>query len=310
MNSNFITSAPLIGSYKNGNYTVQIYADGTKVRENDLDNFDAAFPENFDIKITNMCNNSCKFCFECSAPNGKHGDIMAPSFLDKLHPFTEISIGGGDPLTHPDLIRFLIKLKKQKVIPSITVRQNNFMENLALMRFLRDEKLIYGIGVSLVDPNQNGFIEAVKEFPSAVIHVINGIVTMPQLDALARNDLKILILGYKDFRKGLEYHQSDSNIDGLKDDLYIYLPMIVKEGWFDVVSFDNRAIKQLNPKRFLSDEKWNEIYMGDDGIDGEMTSASMYIDMVERKFAKNSCDPTRNDILCNIDQMYQALKKG
>ena len=127
MNSNFITSAPLIGSYKNGNYTVQIYADGTKVRENDLDNFDAAFPENFDIKITNMCNNSCKFCFECSAPNGKHGDIMAPSFLDKLHPFTEISIGGGDPLTHPDLIRFLIKLKKQKVIPSITVRQNNFM---------------------------------------------------------------------------------------------------------------------------------------------------------------------------------------
>ena len=85
MSSNFITSAPLIGSYKNGNYTVQIYADGTKVRENDLDNFDAAFPENFDIKITNMCNNSCKFCFECSAPNGKHGDIMAPSFLDKLH---------------------------------------------------------------------------------------------------------------------------------------------------------------------------------------------------------------------------------
>ena len=34
MNSNFITSAPLIGSYKNGNYTVQIYADGTKVYVN------------------------------------------------------------------------------------------------------------------------------------------------------------------------------------------------------------------------------------------------------------------------------------
>ena len=50
--------------------------------------------------------------------------------------------------------------------------------------------------------------------------------------------------------------------------------------------------------------------MGDDGIDGEMTSASMYVDMVERKFAKNSCDPTRNDILGNIEQMYQTLKKG
>ena len=28
----------LIGTYKNGNYTVQIYEDGTKIRENDLDN--------------------------------------------------------------------------------------------------------------------------------------------------------------------------------------------------------------------------------------------------------------------------------
>ena len=176
------------------------------------------------------------------------------------------------------------------------------------MRFLRDEKLIYGIGISLVDPNQNGFIEAVKEFPSAVIHVINGIVTMPQLDALARNDLKILILGYKDFRKGLEYHQSDSNIDGLKDDLYIYLPMIVKEGWFDVVSFDNRAIKQLNPKRFLSDEKWNEIYMGDDGLDGKMTSASMYVDMVKREFARNSCAVDRYPIMDNIENMFNFLR--
>lgn len=40
----------LIGQYKNGNYTVSIYDDGTKIRENDLDFFEPAFPESMDIK--------------------------------------------------------------------------------------------------------------------------------------------------------------------------------------------------------------------------------------------------------------------
>ena len=49
-----------IGEYQNGNYTVKIYEDGTKIRENDLDFFESEFPENIDIKITNRCNMGCK----------------------------------------------------------------------------------------------------------------------------------------------------------------------------------------------------------------------------------------------------------
>lgn len=313
-------------SYKNGNYTVKLnLKNGTKIRENDLDFFEADFPESMDLKITNRCTNplkdpitgkgcgNCKFCHEGSGPCGKHGDIMSTSFIDKLHPYTEISIGGGNVLEHPDFIPFLHKLKALKMIPSITVHQNHFMSNLELLRNLRDQELIYGLGISLVNAEQRGFVEALKEFPNAVVHVINGIVSIPELKALAENNIKILILGYKEVRRGkllYEEEKEHNHIEALKKDLYNYLPEIIENGWFDVVSFDNLAIKQLSPQRLMSEEKWNEMYMGDDGIDGEQTSASMFVDMVERKFARNSCASLdqRFELLDNIEDMYKYLK--
>lgn len=300
-------------SYKNGNYTVRLnLSDGTKIRENDLDFFDAAFPESMDLKITNRCHNNCPFCHENSTCTGKHGDILSPSFIDKLHPYTEIAIGGGNPLEHPDLIPFLEKLKELKMIPSMTIRQNDFMNSLELLRKLRDEKLVYGLGISLVSPTEE-FIEAAKEFPNAVIHVINGIVTVDELNCLKKHNLKILILGYKEVRRGadlIKNHDMCCMVSDNKFELYRMLEQIIKDGWFDVVSFDNLAIKQLNPQRLMSKEQWDEMYMGDDGIDGEQTSASMFVDMVERKFARNSCAPldARFNLMNTIEAMYQTLK--
>ena len=89
--------------YKNGNYRVLIDLEtGTKIRENDLDFFRADFPESFDVKITNRCDIGCAFCHENSTCDGKHGNILFAGFIDKLHPYTEIAIGGGNPLAHPD----------------------------------------------------------------------------------------------------------------------------------------------------------------------------------------------------------------
>jgi len=302
----------LIGKYQNGNYTVSIFDDGTKIRENDLDFFEAEFPESMDLKITNKCHNGCAFCHENSTCDGKHGDIMSSSFIDKLHPYTEIAIGGGNPLEHPDLVPFLEKLKTLKMIPSMTIRQNDFMDNLELITKLVDKKLIYGLGISLVSTKHDGFIEAVQKFPNAVIHVINGIVTLDELEMLAYHNLKILILGYKEVRRGKDLFYSDlatqSWIMQLRKETYDMLPQIIGCRWFDVVSFDNLAIKQLNPQRLMSKKKWDEMYMGSDGIDGEMTSASMFIDMVERQFAKNSCDMDRYSLMDNITDMYNVLR--
>lgn len=78
--------------------------------------------------------------------------------------------------------------------------------------------------------------------------------------------------------------------------------------WFNTISFDNLALNQLDVKGLVSDEVWDEIYMGDDGLDGHQTSCSMFVDLVERKFAKNSCSDKRYDLLDDAKDMYQFLK--
>ena len=305
--------------YQNGNYFVSINLDnGTKIRETINPNateFVADFPESADVKITNRCPYNCAFCHEGSNINGKHSDALHSHVWNTFCPYTEVALGGGSVTGYPDLVPLLERLKSLHLIPNITVRQEEFMSNLPLIRKLTDEKLIYGLGISLSNPNQEDFIKTVKEFPNAVIHVINGIVSLTELRKLSNNNLKILILGYKEVRKGkilLANSAQNTIINNNKEALYAFLPKIITERWFDVVSFDNLAIKQLNPKgRFVSDEDWETIYMGDDGLDGEQTSASMYIDLVENEFARNSCDVDHRMPVGNmsVKEMYKILCK-
>lgn len=290
--------------YQNGNYVVIIDTKtGTKIRENDLGFFKADTVESMDIKITNRCDMGCPQCHENSTKDGLHGDIMSESFIDKLHPYTELAIGGGNPLEHPDLVPFLEKCKKLNLIPSMTVNQIHFEKHKNLLKTLVDEKLIYGLGISLVDGDEE-FITKVKEFPNAVIHVINGMSAAPsELERLANNGLKILILGYKEFRRGVDHYKvANELIDKKKQSLYDKLPQIINEGWFEVVSFDNLAIKQLDAQRLMSSEDWDQFYMGDDG------SATMYVDMVNREFAKSSTSTERYPLEDDIKTMFKKIR--
>ena len=181
-------------TYENGNYRVFInLEDGTKIRINDLDYFEATSPESFDLKITNRCSHGCLMCHETSTLDGKHGDILNQKFFDTCHPYTEIAIGGGNPLEHPDLEAFLKMCKDHRFIPSMTVHQMDFMERKEYLKKLCDEKLLYGLGVSVsvVKPE---LIETLKEFPNAVVHLIAGLTPIERFLQLKNNNLKILIL--------------------------------------------------------------------------------------------------------------------
>lgn len=296
----------VIGSYKNGNVFTTLFRDGTKIRHTEDDEFRPAFAENMDIKICDRCDMGCGWCHEGSTPNGKLGDILNEKFIDTLHPYQEAAIGGGDVLEHPDLIPFLQKLKDRNVVANITLNQRHFENNIGLVDKLVKKKLIWGLGVSLVEPTEK-FINLVKQYPNAVIHVINGIFGPQDAMALGDHDLKLLILGYKDLRRGSEWFEKDHD----------YIEM--NQGWlsknikyiidkFKVVSFDNLAIEQLGIKEQwcnLSDRPWEEFYAGDDG------SNTYFIDMVERRFARSSTAPTdeRYDLLDNVDDMFAVVKK-
>lgn len=292
----------LLGRYRNGNYVTTILSDGTRIRETNDDEFIPDHAENMDIKLTNRCSGvNCKFCHEGSTPNGKHGDILNEKFVDTFHKYQECALGGGNVLEHPDLIPFLEKLKEKKVIANITVNQIHFEKEQELIRKLVDEKLIYGLGVSLVKPTDK-FIKLIKQYPNAVIHTINGVLKPSDVQAMENNNLKMLILGYKHLRRGNEYFESDrEKIEENQTWLYENLQEILNK--FKVVSFDNLAIEQLNVKRLLSDSEWNEFYQGDDG------TSTYYIDMVERKFARSSTAPfdKRYDLLDSVDDMFKKI---
>ena len=271
-----------IVSYKNGNYTVMLdLSNGSKMRFNNLDNLTPDHAESIDITISKYCEMGCQFCYAGCSKNGEHADIMSPSFIDNLPPYTELALNGNEPL-HPDLVPFLEKCKKLKLVPSITVNQTTFMKNIDLLKRLSDDKMIYGLGVSLTNASDS-FIKAVQKFPNAVIHVVNGIVNTGQLYVLSNKGLKILILGYKTVGRGIEYYGHNAlMVETEKSSLYNDLENIINENWFDVVSFDNLALEQLEVKRLMSEDEYQRFYMGDDG------KFSMYIDMVSKRFYKNS----------------------
>jgi len=289
----------LIGNYINGNYKVKIFDDGTKIRETEANEFKAKFPECMDVKITNYCDMNCPMCHEGSTTEGKHGDLLNVNFINTLHQYTELALGGGNPLSHPQLIEFLKICRSKRIIVNMTVNQKHFMDEQKYIQFLIDHKLITSLGVSLTDVTDE-FINTIQQYPNIVLHIINGMIKVEDLRKLYDKNIKVLILGYKQFRRGILNYQNDSkNIEMFKTELYNELENAINH--LKVVSFDNLAIKQLEVKRLMSQDEWNEFYMGDDG------KFTMYIDLVEQKYARSSISEKRYDLLDNIDNMFEII---
>ena len=119
---------------------------------------------------------------------------------------------------------------------------------------------------------------------------------------LQNNNLKMLILGYKELRRGNEY-LTKKYATVKYNQLWLYNNLDVLFTKFNTVSFDNLAIEQLEVKRLMSESEWEQFYMGDDG------TSTFYIDMVNHKFARSSTAPMnkRYDILTSVDNMFKII---
>lgn len=286
----------LLSEYINGNYKVRLFSDGTKIRFSHDNEFHPKFPESIDLKITNRCDLRCLMCHEKSTPTGKNADLNH-LFFNTLNKGTELAIGGGNPLAHKDLIQFLRRMKEKGIICNITVNQIHLINNKILIQKLIDDKLIYGIGVSI---SKDLFLDEIIEFANrninTVIHIIAGVIDIKILEKLYDNNLKLLVLGYKTVGRGIEYYSKivEENI------LYIEKNILDISKHFNVVSFDNLSIKQLR-----MDEKvdaFNLLYMGDDG------DFTMYIDLVKKEFASSSISAIRYKIKDDIKEMFKIIQ--
>ena len=287
----------LLSKYRNGNYNVAIFDDGTKIRYNNSNSLIPEFVESMDMKISNYCPFNCPMCHEKSSEDGEYGKILHHPFIKTLHSGTELALGGGAVTYHPDLIPFLEELKEQGVLPSITINQREWEETK--IDYLINNQLIYGLGVSFTNVDDEVW-DKILSYPNAVVHLIAGYHSRDVFEYFANKGAKILILGYKNWGRGEDYFKNYSNQIRVRTrELKEILPTLFTK--CKVVSFDNLSIKQLDIRTVIGEEKWKEFYMGDDG------QYTMYVDMVKQECAKSSTSPDRFP-LSEFDNLWNEIK--
>lgn len=265
-------------------YNGKVYNFGTKVLHNYFAN---------DILVHN--------CHEASDKQGKHANLDNFNFLlEQLPPGAELAIGGGNPLSHPNILSFLEKAKDNGIICNMTVNELHLKPFKTLITKLLKEELIKGLGITYSGKKKKELEYFCKLSNNIVFHVIMGVHELSCLDEIQKYSNKVLILGYKEFRKGKTFHSEE--VERKKYQWYIRLPL-----YFDkmILSFDNLSINQLNLKRWFTDKSWNEFFMGEDG------THSMYIDAVSDSFRVSSTGnkhyPIENR---NIKEIFSFVQKA
>ena len=74
--------------------------------------------------------------------------------------------------------------------------------------------------------------------------------------------------------------------------------------WFEVLTFENLAIEQLNLKEKISKETWEKYYLGEEG------NASFYYDAVSKKAFRSSTELLEKELIGNNAMfIFNELKK-
>ena len=238
----------LLTAYCNGNSTVKIFSDGTKIRT--IENEGAPIhPESVDLKITNYCDAGCAWCHEQSTKRGKHAD---PTTIKKVFGHgcdgMEIALGGGNPLAHPELQDILLYLNAQGCIVNMTVNAFHVAKYRDLINQLRRNKLVRGLGVSYSPEFHDDIVDIVDE--NTIIHVIAGVDRVMSVWKFPR-DWKILVLGYKSFGFGQGYVQKHPSVRTMLRTWHYWVGRIMQDFH---VSFDNLALIQLDVRDWLTPE--------------------------------------------------------
>ncbi len=291
----------IIADYFNGNVHIQLYDDGTRIMETDDNDFEFDMPTNIDLTITHSCNGHCPYCYLNCTDDGAVADLNHPA-LNTLGKYQELAINLND-MEIPNLLSFLKKMKTNSIFVNGTISQTHFMAHYKELLKLCDEQLLWGIGVSLTKASAE-FVRIVKKFPNIVIHVINGIVSQEDIEILSNKGLKLLVLGYKNIGRGEDYSKSHM-VDIYTKQKYLkgILPKLFS--CFNVISFDNLSIEQLNVKQMLTQKQWDEFYQGDEG------TSTFYIDLVSGKYGVSSlCKPEEMlPMTDSIEEMFAVIKQ-
>lgn len=195
------------------------------------------FPELIDLKITNMCDHGCKFCFMDSNMKGRHADIdFLLSVIAQCGDATkgghrvEFSIGGGNILLYPELETLLKQMHVKGHIVNVTIKSDD------CKKIINDDKLmnifdnyVDGIGVSVESVDDvkilENFYEKINKNISRkyiVAHLIPeylGVETTNAISTYLRSSkayIPSLFLGYKENGRGATQKHTEFTKDELR----------------------------------------------------------------------------------------------
>lgn len=265
----------------------------------------STYPELVDIKITDYCDEGCKYCYQRSTKNGMHGDIsIIRNAIRQLSEANvmEIAFGGGEPTKHPEFREILSMCDFWGIVPNFTTRSLEWVENEKMYETVK--KCVGGIGFSVDNVE---FLNKIVEISEKLnddkinfcIQIVEG--TMPDDVALEvmticdNNGFSLLFLGFKEVGRGKAYDKKSGNLwklyydnvlsDYMKDgDTLNYLfRRNIRHGR---VAIDTAFAKQhekdllecnVDPRSFYTEEG----------------KYSMYLDLVKNKMGKSSYHETK-----------------
>lgn len=289
---------------ENGNCDVTLYEDGTRVVETlepKDDHIILDQPLSLDINISNRCSNGCPYCYAGNTPTGKMADLLDIHYLDNVSGL-EIAINIQYPLPE-NFELWLEKMKNQGIVVNGTINQLDFetdMDRLYYIKKLKNLGLLHGIGISFRNYNEDLYQTIQLELGyDVVIHTIVGITPVDDIIKLLKDDFKVLILGYKQKNRGIDYF-SQINVGKWAERINDILNCEHES----VIAFDTAGLKQLDIKSFLSDQQWDESYQGDEG------TISFYIDAVNKTFNIDSHtnEPAYDIGDLTLKEMFEIIK--
>lgn len=278
--------------YRNGNAVVTLdLRDGTRIIEYpDNEPLTLDTPLNIDIRVSTQCpygydtvtkKSTCAFCHESALVNGVecHYGVLQQVLMDaKLPRGTEIALGVNE--VTDNLVQFVKNLYRLGLVVNITMNERYILQygDTGLKQML---SYVFGLGISY--RSLQGCLSLpdwIADYPHTVIHVINGIDNFDDVKELSVKYHKLLVLGEKDFG----FNRGKVNLDTLEHKQWKSNIMQLTK-IFDIVSFDNLGLQQLEIRGKITDEEYKSFYQGEH---------SMYINAVEQYFAPSS--RTRNNI--------------
>ena len=270
---------PVLHHYINGNAEITLHQNGTRIIRAP-DELKLQYPLNIDIRVSSRCafglnrktNRAiCDFCHESATTDGQDADLN--SLLDKLRGLPagiELAVGANElPLP---LLHFFEQCKGNGWIVNCTINQGHLRRDRNRILDAIQHNLICGLGISY-RPGMIDIDPQLLSYGNTVVHVIAGINTIEQVKSLASQGVrKILVLGEKDF--GFNLGKVRITTDSHRA-WYRQVHELFK--LFEVVSFDNLALEQLNVRRFV--KHWDQMYQHE---------YSFYINAVDQYFAPSS----------------------